>query len=216
MQNTRDGNVAFKVTYTDSNWSGVCSPELAAKNFIGKEWCRVQSGIEFNCQHSVFSDPDVLNKEFAPCYDCIAQKELVFYAGHFHSERKDNEPKTALDIQLGKIALFTSKERGADESQRFIFAIGQISEVETVQELNGDYPRYFCDKNTAIIFKKNRPLFWKYYTNKNAPTRAAWNSMLFRYLDDDLVREVLLDIAKTKRYPGKYRGKAENLLNHLS
>lgn len=29
----RDGNV----TYTDSNWSGVCSPELAEKNLIYKK-----------------------------------------------------------------------------------------------------------------------------------------------------------------------------------
>ena len=212
----RDGNVAFKVTYTDSNWSGVCSPKLAARNFVGKEWCKVQSDAEFNCQNPIFSNSESLNKDFAPCYDCIAQKELIFYAGHFHSAAKDNEPKTALDIRLGKIALFTSKERGVDESERFIFAIGQISKVDIVQDPNGNYPRYFCDKSSAIIFQRNRPLFWKYYTNKNAPTRAAWNSMLFRYLEDDLVMEVLQDIAKTKRYPGKYRSKAENLLNHVS
>ncbi len=212
----RDGNVAFKVTYTDSNWSGVCSLDLALINCAKKEWCIRQSYSIENCQHPKYSNSADLNKEHYPCADSIAQKELMFYAGHFHSEGKDNEPKTALDIQLGKIALFTSKKRGADESQRFIFAIGQISEVEIVQDQSGNYPRYFCDKKSAIIFKSNRPLFWKYYTNKNAPTRAAWNSMLFRYLDDDLVREVLLDIAKTKRYPGKYRDKAENMLNHLS
>lgn len=216
MDKTRDGNVAFKVTYTDSNWGGVCTPDLAEKNFIGKEWCKVQSDYEINCQHPIYSEPAKLNKEFAPCYDCIAQKELVFYAGHFHSRSKDNEPKSALDIELGKMALFTSKERGEEESERFIFAIGQISEIEIVQDPNGDYPRYFCDLDSAIIFKRNRPLFWKYYTNKKAPTRAAWNSMLFRYLEDDLVREVLLDIARTKRYPGKYRSKAENLLNYLN
>lgn len=216
MQKVRDGNVAFKVTYTDSSWSGVCSLDLALVNCDTKKWCIEQSYFSDNCQHPKYANPADLNKNHYPCVDSIAQKELMFYAGHFHSEEKDNVPKTALDIQVGKIALFTSKERGADESERFIFAIGQISEVDIVNGSEGDYPRYFCDKDSAIIFKKNRPLFWKYYTNENAPTRAAWNSMLFRYLDDNLVKEVLKDIAHTKRYPGKYREKAENLLNQLN
>lgn len=64
----------------------------------------------------------------------------MFCAGHFHSEKKDNEPKIELDFQLGKTAFFTSKERGADESERFIFTLGQFSKINIEQDSDGDYP----------------------------------------------------------------------------
>jgi len=212
----KDGNVAFKVTYTDSNWSGVCSQDLALKNCAKKDWCIRQSEFIENCQHPKFSNSDNLNKKFSPCFDSIAQKELMFYAGHFHSEDKDGIPKTALDIKKGKIALFTSKEPGSEEIDRFIFAIGRISEVELVKDEYGDFKQYICDKDSAIIFKHKRPKFWKYYTNKNAPTRAAWNSLLFRYIDDALVIQILKDIAFKNRFPGEYRKRAENLLGYIN
>ncbi|MBE7639091.1 hypothetical protein GUB10_01990 [Salegentibacter sp. BLCTC] len=208
----KHGNVAFKVTYTDSNWSGVCSPKMAAHNFKYRTWCSVQSDFDVNCQHPVYKMPGNLNKEMYPCTDCIAQKELMFYPGHYHSNDRDNEPISYLYIQEGKMALFTSKEPNSDESERFIFAVGQITKIENVQDVNGSYDRFHCDKETAIIFKRNRLKFWNYYTNENAPSRAAWNSLLFRYLDDDIVGEVLKDVAYTNRFPGNYRKKAEFLL----
>jgi hypothetical protein len=213
--NHRDGNVAFKVTYTDSNWSGVCSIDLALKNCLTKDWCKLQAEYEINCQHSQYSNPDDLNKNFSPCYDSIAQKELIFYPGHFHSEEKDGIPKNALDIKKDKIAIFTSKEGGAKEDDRFIFAIGRIDEIELVEDEAVGYYQYICEKDSAIIFRNKRPKFWNYYTNKKAPSRAAWNSLLFRYLEDSIVEEVLKDIALTNRFPAQYRKKAEVLLSYV-
>ena len=211
----RDGNVAFKVTYTDSNWSGVCSPELAAINFKKQTYCREQSFNQCNCQHPKFSDPNKFDLNGFPCFDSVAQLGLLFYAGHYHSGEKNNIPKTANYIKKNKIAVFTSIEPFADESQRFIFAIGRINEIEILDDSNGSFPVYLCDQESAIIFQNNRPLFWKYYTNENDPTEANWRSLLFRYLEDDLVEEILDDIAYTNRYPGKYRKKAKGLLEQL-
>lgn len=212
----RDGNVAFKVTYTDSNWSGVCSPELAEKNFRRKKWCQVQAGSHYNCQHSKYSDPNKFEMNGFPCYDSVAQMGLLFYAGHYHSAERDNQPKKALQIKKHKVAVFTSKEPLDDEKERFIFAIGIIDNIEIVEDDNGSYEVYMCDQESAIIFRNNRPLFWKYYTNENNPTEAAWKSLLFRYLEDELVEEILNDIALTNRYPGIYRKKAKELLTHIS
>ncbi|TBW26965.1 hypothetical protein [Gramella sp. KN1008] len=211
----RDGNVAFKVTYTDSEWSGVCSPELAALNFKRQTYCREQSQNKYNCQHSKYSDPAKFELNGFPCFDSVAQLGLLFYAGHYHSAEKSNLPKTANYIKKNKIAVFTSIKPFAEEQERFIFAIGRINEIEILDDSNGSYPVYLCDQDSAIIFKNNRPLFWKYYTNENNPTEANWRSLLFRYLEDDLVEEILNDIAHTHRYPGKYRKKARGLLAHL-
>lgn len=42
MGKKRDGNVAFKVTYNDSGWNGICSDNLYEINSKGKykkPWC---------------------------------------------------------------------------------------------------------------------------------------------------------------------------------
>tara|TARA_B100000949_G_scaffold174878_1_gene155624 strand:+ start:3454 stop:4539 length:1086 start_codon:yes stop_codon:yes gene_type:complete len=211
----KDGNIAFKITYTDSNWSGVCSPNVAAYNFIERQWCGIQSSFEINCQHESFSNPSVLNKTNFPCYDCIAQKELMFYPGHFHGENNDNEPIPCLQAKVGKIAVFTSREPGEPENERFIFAIGLMNYFEPITNGEAHYENFHCDKKSAIIFRNTRPKYWKYYSNANNPERVAWNTGLFRYLDDNTVRSLLMDIIETNRYPGKYKKKAEYLLSHL-
>ncbi len=211
----RDGNVAFKVTYTDSDWSGVCSPELAQINFRRKRWCEVQAENPCNCQHPKFADPANFEINGYPCYDSVAQLGLLFYAGHFHSAEKDNVPKKANKIKKDKIAVFTSNKPFADERDRFIFAIGRIEQIAIEDDPNGSYPVYLCDQESAIIFRNNRPLFWNYYTNQNNPTAAAWKSLLYRYLEDNIVEDILSDIANTSRFPGKYREKARDLLSYL-
>ena len=47
----------------------------------------------------------------------------------------------------------------------------------------------------AISFQEgNYPLFWNYYRNLNAPNRKAWNTGLFRYMNDRLIYDLLHDI----------------------
>lgn len=212
----KDGNIAFKVTYTDSDWKGVCSPNVAAYNFRHRTWCGIQADFDINCQSIEFSNPDDLSTDFFPCHDCIAQKELTFYPGHFHGEKHNNEPMRCLDAKVGKIAVFTSRESGEPENERFIFAIGQMSYFEEVYDPNNNnYERFHCDKNTALIFQNNRPKYWKYYSNANNPDRIAWNMGLFRYLDDDVIFNLLTDIIDTNRYPNKVKRKAQYLLDQI-
>lgn len=115
----------------------------------------------------------------------------------------------------GKIAVLTSREIGESEDERFIFAIGQMNNFQKVIDERGDYERYLCDKSTALIFKTTRPKFWKYYSNANNPDREAWNSGLFRYLDDETVAGLLKDIAGSNLYPNKIKKKAKYLLDQL-
>tara|TARA_R110002020_G_scaffold419155_1_gene628391 strand:- start:1187 stop:1840 length:654 start_codon:yes stop_codon:yes gene_type:complete len=211
---TKDGNVAFKVTYTDSNWSGVCSQKLAAHNFRKRTWCNEQSMKVDNCQGEEFSNPDKVNLNNAPCYDCIALKELVFYPGHTHTPDRDNIPIQFLNAKIGKIAVFTSRDPGEPESERFIFAIARIDFFETIDHPNGPYETINCDHKTAIIFNNRRPKYWRYYSNPNKPEKIAWNTGLIRYLDDSIVQDILNDIIETNIYPNKYKRKAQYLLDH--
>lgn len=208
-----DGNIAFKVTYNDKNWSDVCSPNVAKFNFAKRVWCRLQSKDDDNCQSKQWKKKE-LDKPRAPCYDSVALKSFSFYPGHFHGpKRGDNEPKRCLGAKMGKIAIFTSIEPNANENERFIMAIGQINNIRTLAD--DGFEQIYCDKETGLFFLgNNKPKFWKYYTNSNTD-RIAWGSGLFRYLNDITVRNIIEDIIKSERLLPKEKVNAEYLLNQL-
>jgi len=200
-----DGNVAFKVTYNDNNWKNVCSPNIAEFNFANRTWCGIQSEYVDNCQSKFY---ETLTEDKYPCMDSVALRDLSFYAGHFHGEKHNNEPKRALNIKLGKIALFTSREPGTPESERYIFAIGQL---ENITDTEG-YEMFHCNKETAVVFNSNyRSKFWDYYRNKNT-SKEKWNTGLIRYLDDNQIINLLKSLSNNKRLTRKQITRVNNLL----
>lgn len=211
------GNIAFKVTYNDANWSGVCSKKVAEYNFGNRVWCGVQSHYERNCQSAHFADADTLNETFFPCYDSIAQKELMFSPGYFHNGPKANEPIRCKEVKEGKIALFTSKEQGAPEPERFIFAIGIIEAIEYDLDDDGYENEIIrCQKDTAIHFSgRFRPKFWDFYANKNAPETIFWGTGLFRYVRDEVIFRLLNEVGYSAVYNNRMKEKARKLLEEI-
>ena len=205
-----DGNVAFKVTYNDKDWSGICTPNVADFNFKNRTWCKIQSEFEDNCQ--TVSDEE-FKEGFYPCMDSAALLSLSFYAGTFHGRKRNNEPMRAINIKIGKLALFTSREPGTSERERFIFAIGQINRI-TEENLGSTVPNevFHCDKETAIVFNRNfRPKFWNYYRNPNT-NLEKWNTGLIRYMNDNQVFNLLNDLIQDKRLTNKQRENTTKLL----
>ena len=191
----KDGNIAFKVTFNDNEWQNVCSKDVAEYNFIHRTWCKIQSKNIENCQNPIWIER-VEKGESEPCADCVALKFLEFYPGHFHGPKHNNEPKRCLDAKMGKFAVFTSKEPGANEADRFVFAIGQISEITTLKD--AEYETIGCDLEKFVYFPDNKFKFWRYFRNQKTD-RIAWNTGLFRYLDDNTIRLMLQDVIDENR-----------------
>jgi CHAT domain-containing protein len=106
-----DGNVAFKVTYVDRNWSGVCSREGYAANLAdGRIWCNIQGESGYDCQDGGDVDEDTY-----PCLDSVALKLLRFSPGMAHGENVSDTPKMCLNAKVGKLVLFTSRKSGKGE-----------------------------------------------------------------------------------------------------
>lgn len=205
-----DGNVAFKVTYNDKNWSGICSPNVADFNFKNRTWCKIQSEFSYNCQS--YSDED-FDKDNHPCMDSVALLNLTFYPGTFRGKKRNDEPMRAINVKLGKIALFTSREPGTQENERFIFAIAQINNISE-EFFSSERPNelFHCDKNSAVIFNNNfRPKFWNYYRNPNT-NLEKWNTGLIRYISDMQVINLLKDLSEDKRLTNKQRENTIKLL----
>lgn len=206
-----DGNIAFKVTFNDNEWMNVCSKDIANYNFKHRTWCKIQSSFEDNCQNPIWFE--LIEKgSGGPCADCIALRYLQFYPGHFHGEKHNNEPKRCLGAKMGKIALFTSKEPGANESERFIFAIGQINRITTLED--ADYETIGCDYDSAVYIKNNDLKLWKYFRNSNTD-RIAWNTGLFRYVNDGVIRKILNQIIEENKLENLEIENAKKLLTLL-
>ena len=192
-----DGNIAFKVTYNDSNWYGVCSEDVYKYNVEHRKWCGNQAKNKYSCRHKQYKDPKDLDLDFLPCYESIVLKELSFSPGINHGPKLNGIPRRCLGAKKGKIAIFTSRDRGESENERFIFAIGVIQSIYPSGVI-GESERFVCDKKTALIFgKSNYPKYWKYYKNPNTD-RIAWDTGLFRYINDKTVRQLLQDVQQYK------------------
>ncbi|MBF0503332.1 MAG: hypothetical protein HQM09_24650, partial [Candidatus Riflebacteria bacterium] len=138
----QDGNVAFKVTFSDSNWNGVCSDNLYQHNTVHRVWCKQQKDNRVNCRSPRYRTKTGLSQD-CPCYESVALKELRYCAGWFHGPKKGGTPMPCLHAKVGKVALFTSKEPGAPENARFIFAIAKISHFDRKSQF-GESEDFVC------------------------------------------------------------------------
>jgi len=160
----------------------------------------------------------VIKKGEFPCMDAgaLSNTDPKFYAGHFHGPKHDNEPIRALNIKQGKLAVFTSREPGEPESERFIFFIGIINYIEEVRQNGEKFEIYHCDPKTGLYFEKSYyPKFWKYYRNPNNPQKFGWNTGLFRYLNDKQMIDILESIISDTMYNTDIKSKANQMLFKL-
>ena len=94
--------------------------------------------------------------------------------------------------RLGRLLFSLPENQQTKEDERFIFAIGQIQKIETVQDDRGDFEYFYCNKLTAVYFPENTaPKFWKFYFNANAVDKSKWNTGLIRYVDDSIIKSLL-------------------------
>jgi hypothetical protein len=209
----KDGNIAFKVTWNDRGWTNVCSPDAFHFNVVEKKtfWCCEQSRRPDNCQSS-FWRGKVLSADLYPCYDAAALATLSFSPGWNHGT---NTPHVCKEAKVGKVALLTSRAPGEPEAERFIFAILLIARVR----VEGTDPPgvgtefYEGDKSASIVLDRSSYVrFWDHYRNPRASSVMAWNTGLFRYVDDATLQEILAAVHKKLPLSNDQRRKAEALL----
>lgn len=192
----RDGNIAFKVAYNDQGWRRVCSPEAFRFNVEEKKvpWCSIQAERPMNCQSPMYRGRS-LSLELYPCYDAIAAAEYFFSPGWNHGQT--GERHMCRDAREGKVALLTSRAPGSSEADRFIFGIIDIGRIgddnpEGAQHFHGD-------RRTSVILDPTAYVkFWDHYSNAKSSSVVMWGSGLFRYLNDDVVRNVLDAVIATR------------------
>lgn len=200
-------NIAFKCNYSDGGQSdtrigydGICSEDIIYNNVVieKRAWCAHE-----NCMCRQYIDEEMTYAELEQwmqednfvCYESQLLKQWTAFAGYKHYGSRAGEPMKIQKVQINSLCILTTREPQTSESQRFIFAVFIVGErFEGNEDAEGyvqAHPIYHLVLPPALA---KQMLFWNYYTNTNNPQRAAWNSMLFRYLDDSQSVHILRDI----------------------
>jgi hypothetical protein len=201
MGKKRDGNVAFKVTYNDSGWNGICSDKLYEINSRGKyrkPWC---SHPDCECREYRIGD-------YFPCYDSIALRKLCFTPG----ATGRGEPYRCREAEEGKIALLTSKVPGDAERERFIFGILLIRLIAPPTWDTGVEVHYGDEEKSIVLTPAQYIRLWDYHSNPNSPEIICWKTGLFRYVTDATCRSILVHILNDSCYTDEQEQKAKDLL----
>lgn len=216
----RDGNIVFKVSFNDKNWSGICTSDTYKYNSFSAHkmfWCNMQANLTANCQKAKDSD---LSKNYYPCYDSVANLLTQFTPGWNHGQ---DAPHICLKAKVGKIALLTSLYPESGQEERFIFTLFEIERVIKIQTDIGDFVKsgtefYIGNPATAVKLRKDQYLnYWDFTQNEtnNPRFKKYWGSGLFRYLNDEIVAKVLTNIVSSKQFDIDQKENAKILLNKV-
>jgi len=182
--NKHDGNIAFKCTWNDAGFKGICSNSAYEYNISkNRVWCkkapcRTFEGIPNNIDH--------------PCYESILFSEWRFGAGWDH--RIVERPRNIKYARSGKIALLTTLPPDRDEREREIigfFKINRIEEGELKETVIYGDPEMSLEIDPGVNIR-----FWNYYKNPNAPDRCVWGTGLFRYLNNQMIFDFLGELKR--------------------
>ena len=177
-------NVAFKCTWNDAGFKGICSQKAYDYNISkNRVWCRKSPCRKFK---------GLPTEKDHPCYESIIFTEWRFGAGWDHKTIK--RPRAIRNAKVGKIALLTTLEPNKEEKERKIIGFLRIFKIDSGHEketvIYGD-----PDKSLEIDANLNIR-FWDYYKNPNEPNKISWASGLFRYVSDDTISKLLRNLRK--------------------
>ena len=191
-------NLAFKCTYNDADegvyvgFNGTCSINNIIRNIKGgRIWC---SNEECPCRR--FYDTGFRGE--APEYHCY-ESELFnrwrFGGGIYRHGKHAGKPIKIRKAEVGKIAILTTLFPGDKEKDRKIIGLFKVERIEDAGQtlLYAD-----DDHRLRLPLEEAKELdFWNYYSVSGRKPR--WGTHLFRYLSDEAVARILLDLEKTIR-----------------
>lgn len=196
--------VALKVAYNDGGarpggligYRGVCSNPVILDNVKVRRMtnCKEAGGPCRLFADKNFAGPRPSLQIRQPwCYEStlLSHKPWKFGAGVYHRGPKKGKPIPIRNASAGDVAILTTREPGAREGDRFIFAIfriGQIANDPTSGAMiTSDGTLDICLPDDAARMMS----FWRYHRANGGPD---WRTGLFRYLADDETAALLTEL----------------------
>jgi len=190
-------SIAFKCTYNDGGkgthvgFSDTCSKDNIERNIKARVWCSNPGCPCFR----YYENRMIGTKPHNPCYESTLFRDWQFGAGYSHKGPNAGKPVHLSEAEVGKFAFLTTRFPGGEEPDRRIIGLFKIGKIENKVETI-----VFAEQECRIrlpLEEANELYFWAYHnTRKGIPD---WRTRLFRYLDDNQVLRILIDIAETVR-----------------
>lgn len=195
-------HVAIKCTYNNGDegiyvgFNGTCSENIMKWNIEnGRVWCSQK-----RCECRKYYDNSFKgNKPIDPCYESVLFRDWEYGAGRYCTGKKNGTPIHLSGVKEGKIAILTTRFPQESEIDRRIIGFFKIGQVIN----NPNEPTKLIADRTFRIrlpMEEARELyFWDYYSTERTKEKAIWGTGLIRYLNDDQVVRILMDLKETLR-----------------
>jgi hypothetical protein len=205
-------NIAFKCNYCDGgqNQNGIgyiaaCSDDTMNYNIevARHKWCSCEEALCKQYHDGSISRKELDNVRAEGGFVCYESKMLdtwTAYAGAALTEGEVHKPMKLNKVQVNSLAVLTTRDIGASESERFVFGVFLVDEA--YEGDNRDEGYVTTNSKYKISLNKieaSKILFWNYYANENAPQKAVWGQGLHRYISDIQAASILKDILEVKR-----------------
>lgn len=192
-------HVAIKCTYNNGGervfvgFNGTCSEDIIKWNIdSGRVWC---SQKDCECRQ-YYDDGFKRIKPIDPCYESRLFREWKYGAGWYHTGKRSGTPIRLSRVGVGKIAILTTRFPNDSEIDRRIIGFFKIGEVTNNPE---EETIMIADRKCRMrlpMEEAKHLYFWDYYSTQGG---AKWNTGLIRYLNDEQVVSILVDLRKTIR-----------------
>ena len=190
-------HVAIKCTYNNGDesvfvgFNGTCSEDIIKWNIDnGRTWCSQK-----NCGCRRYYDNDFKrSKPIDPCYESVLFRDWQYGAGWYHTGKSAGTPIHLSNVDKGKIAILTTRFPQESEIDRRIIGFFKI---ERVTNNPNEETIMIADKAFCIrlpMEEAKELYFWDYYSTRGG---ARWNTGLIRYLNDDQIARILVDLRQT-------------------
>lgn len=192
-------DVAFKVTYNDGNpgigigYKGICSEQNIIRNMdrvncsLSNNPCRIYYDSGFKSNRP---------KQQNQCYEKNLFTKWQFGSGMYHQGTNAGVPIPIKKVFPGDVAILTTRFPDTSEKERKIIGLYQVS---TVDDTKVKTDGYLIKANKSVKVELQRELaermnFWEYHKNKKG-SDIAWNTGLFRYMEESEVNAVVSDLS---------------------
>ena len=192
-------HIAIKCTYNNADegllvgFNGTCSEEIIKLNIEnGRIWC---SQNDCKCK-KYYNNGFKGDRPKDPCYESRLFKDWKYGAGWYHTGKRKGTPIHFLNVEKGKIALLTTRFPNDNEIDRKIIGFFKIDEITNN---SGEETILIGDKRLSVrlsLEEAKELYFWDYYSTSGG---ARWGHGLNRYLNDNLIVRILVDLQQTLR-----------------
>jgi len=192
-------HVAIKCTYNNGDegifvgFNGTCSEDIIKWNIEnGRVWCSRK-----DCECRKYYDKGFKgNRPVDPCMESVLFREWKYGAGSYHTGKRAGTPIHLSNVDKGKIAILTTRFPNEDEIDRRIIGFFKIAKVTNNPK---EETIMFADRQYCIrlrIDEAKELYFWDYYSTRGG---ARWGTGLIRYLNDEQIARILVDLKETLR-----------------